>query len=177
MKTKDMSKGLKSVELKSATSGMGLPIYTALGSGKDSDGWLVYERVEHMYSDDDNIFIIEAEGPYVIEVYKLPMASNKSLPISYKGSGTAALGPFEAEGSITFKAKSSNAKQAGFIADVKDGITGETVHIGYMNINMETKELINEFDITETYELEGSGVYFIHITSNIHCEWEVEISQ
>jgi len=178
MKTKDIPKGLTAVEIKSASSGMGVPMYASIGSGKDEDGWYVYERIEHWYSDDDNIFVVEAEGPYIIEVYKLPMTSGeKALPISFKGSGTKAIGPLSSDGSLTIKAKSSDAKQAGFVLNTIDGTTGQTIENVYMNINLDTHEVVNEFDITETVEVQGSGVYFIHITSNMNCQWEVEISQ
>lgn len=176
MKTKDLFNGLNSVDVKSAESGYSIGMYSSLSSGKDEDGWYVYERIEHWYSTGETIFMVEAEGPYIIEVYKLPMSSgNRDLPLNFKGSGTMAVGPVSSEESITIKAKTADARQAGFVIEVVDATTGQMANIAYMNVDMETKESINEVDITETVELAGTGVYFIHVTSNKDCEWELEI--
>jgi len=178
MKTKDLWNGLIDVSIKSATSGYGVTMYSRLSSGKDEDGWHVYERIEHMYSTDENIFVVEAEGPYIIEIHKLPLSSgNKDLPLKFKGSGTMAVGPVASEGSITLKAKTADAKQAGFVINVMDATTGETTNIAYMNVDLETKAVTNEIDITETVDLAGPGSYFFHVTANMDCEWELELSK
>lgn len=52
MKTKNLSKGLKGLDIVSASSKIGLPFFISAGAGKAEDGWYVYERVEHMYGTD-----------------------------------------------------------------------------------------------------------------------------
>ncbi|AET66131.1 hypothetical protein Desor_0427 [Desulfosporosinus orientis DSM 765] len=177
MKTKDLSKGLKGLDLVSASSNIGVPLFISASAGKSEEDWYVCERVEHMNSSDDTLFKVQASGPYVIEVYKLPLASgNVALPLSMNGKGTRALGPFTASTPLKIKLKTSDSKNAGFMVNLMDASSGKQSASVYTNIDMDTQKLINQTDVSKELTLTGSGSYFLMIEANGGCEWETVIS-
>lgn len=177
MKTKDLTKGLKGLDLVSASSNIGVPMFASAGAGKSDADWYVYERVERMYSTDDTIFKVQATGPYAIEVYKLPLPSgNVALPLSIKGKGTKALGPFATSSPLVVKLKTSDAKNAGFMVNLADAITGEQAESVYMNVDMSTQKIINNVDVSQKLTPSSSNSCLLKIEANGNCEWEVEIS-
>lgn len=177
IKTKDLQKGLNRLEIINAKSNMGIPVFTSAGAGKADSDWYVYERVEHINSSDEYILKVQAEGPYMIEIYKLPLASgNVALPLIIKGSGTRAIGPFAFNNPLTIKLKTANANEAGFSAKLIEASTAEKTKSVFANIDMKTKKAINNFDVRQEVTPTGSGSYFLLIEANSNCEWETEIS-
>lgn len=177
MKTKDLVKGLNRLEIIGTKSNMGIPVFTSAGAGKADSDWYVYERVEHIYSSDEYIFKVQAEGPYMIEIYKLPLASgNVALPLTNKGVGTRAIGPFAFNDPLTIKLKTADANEAGFSAKLIEASTAEKTNSVYANIDLKTKKFMNTVDVSQKVTPTVSGSYFLLIEANSNCEWETEIS-
>lgn len=177
IKTKDDSKILKHLYLVSKESGISIPMYMAIYAGKDESGWYVYETVEHKYFTEELVFDIEADGTYEIEVYKLPEINKISLPITIKEKGSKVIGPFESDGEINIKMQSFDTKLSGFIASIKDAVSGQPSGHVFMNITPDGKEFLEDFNITRTIVPEGSGTYYLNIMANGSCDWEVSISE
>ncbi|HHT68338.1 MAG TPA: hypothetical protein GXZ85_03665 [Firmicutes bacterium] len=171
MKSKDVFEGLNRVK-------MGVTLYSWQGAGLDESGWHVYESIHDWYSSGENEIVIEAEGEYEIEIHRLPLTdSPQKLPKTWSLLGTRVVGPFEAAANLTFKIRTEDAKNAGFLVRLLDAETGLLIENLYINVDPETRQGINTVDTEVAVDLSGPGRYLVEVGCNRECYWEVSASE
>lgn len=177
IKSKEDSQAIKHLYLIDQESGISIPMYISLYAGKGEADWFVYETVEHKYYLENLVVDIEADGIYEVEIYKLPEANTIPLPITFKGSGTRIIGPFNSEGEININMQSLDTKLTGFLVSIKDAMSGQPSGYVFMNIGPDGKEFLKDFNITKSISPEGSGAYYLSVMANGLCNWEINISK
>ncbi|RPJ86461.1 MAG: hypothetical protein EHM18_06115 [Acidobacteria bacterium] len=153
-------------------SPMGLINMVPGGQYAGSDGWAEFDDLTSFREAGEQEYQITATEPFEIQFVKLPGADAPDTPPkTYSGHGLKVVGPFSLKaGSASFKVNCPDLKQAGFVAEMYDGATGQNrgmIALGTSASVAETKKL----------QVPSAGNYLVKVNANGRADWTIEISQ